>query len=109
MKTGVRGLGGSSGGILCTHIPMAELPQHLLAAVLLAACCAPWGSLVVGSAVSQQCLEVPGALVGGKGRLLCQDIPVCSASLVTEWFKVAVMERRCCKSVGQSGAAEGPE
>lgn len=27
---------------------MAELPQHLLAAVLLAACCAPCGSLVVG-------------------------------------------------------------
>lgn len=53
--------------------------------------------------MSQQCF---GAVVGGKGQLLCQCVLYSS---VIEWFKVAVMECRCCKSVGQSGAAEGPK
>lgn len=84
---------------------MGWLPQHLLAAVLPAACSllCSMGNFVVGSAMSQQCF---GAVVGGKGQLLCQCVLYSS---VIEWFKVAVMECRCCKSVGQSGAAESPK
>lgn len=80
---------------------MGWLPQHLLAAVLPAACSllCSMGNFVVGSAVF-------GAVVGGKGQLLCQCVLYSS---VIEWFKVAVMECRCCKSVGQSRAAESPK